>query len=107
MPTIPREGEHVSPPAAWPRHDAPAVCDDIRIEASAARTVVDASPGAVREALDRLDRDGLVLRQHGKVMSLVTRGILPIPDAREEFPGGYVDLDSWHAARERSRETIT
>jgi ribosomal peptide maturation radical SAM protein 1 len=51
------------------------------------------------EALERLDRAGLVLRLNGNVMSLVLNELEVIPDGQEDFPGGYVDLERWHATR--------
>jgi ribosomal peptide maturation radical SAM protein 1 len=65
-------------------------CDAIRAEAALEDVA----------ALDRLDRLGLVLRQGGNVLSLVLRGTTPIPEAQEDFPGGYVDLERWYALQQ-------
>jgi hypothetical protein len=34
------------------------------------------------------------------VLSLVLREVTPIPEAQEDFPGGYVDLERWYALRD-------
>ncbi|MBB3033835.1 RiPP maturation radical SAM C-methyltransferase [Alteriqipengyuania lutimaris] len=54
---------------------------------------------SVASALEWLDARGLVLRQKGNVMSLVMNRVTPIPDAQEDFPGGYVDMDRWAMMR--------
>lgn len=81
-------------------------CGDIRAEATLAG-LVDRDPAAVAAGLARLDALGLVLRQSGNVMSLVLREVTPIPDAQEDFPGGYVDLDRWHAQQDRAQAPVT
>ena len=81
-------------------------CGDIRAEATLA-ALIDQDAQAVATALARLDALGLVLRQSGNVMSLVLREVTPIPDGQEDFPGGYVDLDRWHARQDRAEAPVT
>lgn len=85
-------GRHVLDAAELRLLDA---CDAIRAETTLLGVLGD--DGAA--ALDRLDALGLVLRQGGNVLGLVLREIVPIPEAPEDFPGGYVDLDAWYTAR--------
>lgn len=59
----------------------------------------------VAGTLEWLDASGLVLRQQGNVMSLVMDRTTPIPDAQEDFPGGYVDMERWAAMRQTEHGT--
>lgn len=81
-------------------------CSDIRAEATL-DALVEADAAAVASALARLDALGLVLRQSGNVMSLILREVTPIPDGQEDFPGGYVDLDRWHAQQSQAEVAST
>lgn len=95
-----------SRPAYGGRHVLSAVdlrlldaCDGIHAEAGLAER----SGDTAGTALARLDALGLVLRLGGNVMSLVLREITPIPEAQEDFPGGYVDLDRWYALQREAQ----
>jgi magnesium-protoporphyrin IX monomethyl ester (oxidative) cyclase len=59
------------------------------------------TPAALGDALAELDRLALVLRQGDRILALTLDEAQPIPDAPEDFPGGYVDIDALHAEAAR------
>jgi len=49
----------------------------------------------VQETLNELESHRLLLNLDGKFIGLALREVRAIPDSLEDFPGGYVDLESW------------
>lgn len=50
-------------------------------------------------AIDELDDQCLVLRDHDRLLALALRQVGHIPEEAEDSPGGYIDMERWHASR--------
>ncbi|WP_437664947.1 RiPP maturation radical SAM C-methyltransferase [Sorangium sp. So ce1182] len=52
----------------------------------------------VRAVLEDLEARRVLLRLNGKLLGLALRAVSRIPDAREEFPGGHLDIEAYAEA---------
>jgi ribosomal peptide maturation radical SAM protein 1 len=51
----------------------------------------------LRSVLTELEHRKLLLHHNGRYLALAMRQIRRIPDKREEFPGGFTDVEAWYA----------